>query len=627
MAHHDLIIHPLVLRCVRVVRLADVTPRMRRITVSGEQLGAFSRDGQEFPEFATPGFDDHVKLIFASDGDVAAVLPTQLPLGIEWAPSDTRQGRDYTPTRFDPESQELDLDFVLHGDGPAATWAMHASVGDELWFAGPKSSTVFPTEVGWVLLAGDETAIPAITRFLQERPVDAPVRVIMTIAQEHAKQELPLRPTDRITWVRAEASNERALAEAVAKLQVPAGVPYVWAAAESRALLPLRKLARAFGAPKSHVNITGYWHHRDEAGAAATTDGVSALPESPTHWFALRAALQLGLLDALAAEPLTLDVLAERVGSTPSRLAPLADLLGQLSVIARLDGGLVCLDRLGEELCEDEHAQERYVGLEAEQVLALAELPGALRIGHAANAGDIAHQEHAHQEHAHQAVPSRAESAWHLGRGSTFRASVEAEPEYFVELMEQASGLPHVLAGLARQPVWEQRERILVTGPGALEIADALHAGLPQERARPSLIIHETAGPLAVLRAGAGSRPGPGSAAEVLSYTTELPEDLDLVVTALALGHRTDAEAIELLRTLASGATHAVLIERLTPDGLSPAASATQALVDFATLGTPTRTPEATLRLVESAGWTVRGREKLGWGIESVELSVSAPGS
>ncbi len=67
--------HPLVLRRVTVRRVHEVTPRMRRVVLGGADLAAFTRDGIDRPAFAAPGFDDHVKLILASDGDVRAALP------------------------------------------------------------------------------------------------------------------------------------------------------------------------------------------------------------------------------------------------------------------------------------------------------------------------------------------------------------------------------------------------------------------------------------------------------------------------------------------------------------------------------------------------------------------------
>uniref|UniRef100_UPI0027D31A3E siderophore-interacting protein n=1 Tax=Microbacterium sp. 18062 TaxID=2681410 RepID=UPI0027D31A3E len=184
-------------------RIRDITPRMRRITLSGAELDAFESAAGSHPEFAAPGFDDHVKLIFASDGDIAGAVPRQLTHGIEWGPSETRLGRDYTPRRIERTDAgiELDLDFVLHGEGPAASWAGAAVPGDPLWFVGPKSSTVLPDGLDWVLLAGDETALPAIGRYLDERPSEAPVRVVVLVEDAAAKQQLALRAGDRVEWI------------------------------------------------------------------------------------------------------------------------------------------------------------------------------------------------------------------------------------------------------------------------------------------------------------------------------------------------------------------------------------------------------------------------------------------
>lgn len=613
MAHHALVVHPLVLRQARVERVVDVTPRMRRVTLTGEQLGAFTTGSIELPAFASPAFDDHVKLIFASDGDVHSVLPTQLPHGIEWEPSSTRQGRDYTPRRYDPETRELDLDFVLHGDGPAASWARDARPGDELWFAGPKSSTVVPADVDWVLLAGDETALPAIARFFEERPVAAPVRAVVAVSDPEARQELAVGQADAVEWVVADAGDETALAAAVERVEPLPGTPYVWAAAESRSLLAVRRRARALGAPKSHVNITGYWHLRDEedrggdgaSGEAAGAPGGSAgLPSPPVEWFAVRAALRLGLLDAVADGALGIGTLADELGVEATSLRVLADVLtggdiltiegGAGATVGPEDGAAVGaavvagtgeeerigLGRLGEELVEDEHARERFDGMAADQVLALAALPEAM---------------------------TGVGPAWRIAHRSTLRQTVVADAAEYAELVEHAEGAASVFTGLPASPVWRGCRRIAVTGPGALAVAEALSATV----AAPLTVVEEP-GPLGALREAAGENPG-------VSFS-ESWDGHELAVAALALAHRTDGEARELLAQLREAAPAAVLVEQLTPDGLSPASRAHAALVDLGTLGDPPRTAETVLSLAAEAGWRVAARRKLGWGIEAVEL-------
>ena len=111
--------HDLKLRVLTVVRTEQITPHMRRITLAGDDL-----DG-----FVSPAHDDHVKLFFPAPGQTIPCFPC-------WAmgriPSSMREGarpiaRNYTPRRYDAERRELEIDFVLHGDGPAASWAAQAA--------------------------------------------------------------------------------------------------------------------------------------------------------------------------------------------------------------------------------------------------------------------------------------------------------------------------------------------------------------------------------------------------------------------------------------------------------------------------------------------------------------------
>ncbi|MCT1357720.1 siderophore-interacting protein [Rothia kristinae] len=103
-------VHPLVVRTVRVLSVQEVTPRMRRIRLGGEQLSSFVPAGLETtaPAFRAPSFDDHVKLIFAENGPVQAVLPRKLSEGIEWTPASARITRDYTPRAVDTDAGGAD---------------------------------------------------------------------------------------------------------------------------------------------------------------------------------------------------------------------------------------------------------------------------------------------------------------------------------------------------------------------------------------------------------------------------------------------------------------------------------------------------------------------------------------
>jgi NADPH-dependent ferric siderophore reductase len=89
-----------VMRRVRVTRVEQLSPRMVRVTFTGDDLGAFAWNGPAA----------HIKLIFPEDGQTEPLMPQ--PDG----PRSTRM-RTYTPRRFDPAVPELDVEFVLHAEG------------------------------------------------------------------------------------------------------------------------------------------------------------------------------------------------------------------------------------------------------------------------------------------------------------------------------------------------------------------------------------------------------------------------------------------------------------------------------------------------------------------------------
>ncbi|MFJ6147347.1 SIP domain-containing protein [Streptomyces anulatus] len=577
--------HPLVLRRVTVRRVEEVTPRMRRVVLGGEDLAAFTRDGIDHPGFAAPGFDDHIKLILASDGDVRAALPAQLPHGIEWTPAEHRLTRDYTPRRVDHRAGELHLDFVVHGEGPAETWSASAREGDELWFVGPKSSLRLPERLDWILLVGDETALPAIGRFLDERPLDAPAHVLVTVSDDAARQELALRDGDTITWVVAEPGDAAALDAAVRALPSPEGEGFVWAAAESRALLPVRRyLQRERKLPKDRVNITGYWHREEAAApeaqgtADAAAQGPAEIP-SPLPWLVARAALQLGVVDAVADTPgLSADALAARVGVTGPGIGVLLPLLAAYDVVVGADDGAgLRLGPVGEELTDD-HEREEYTGHEAELLLALAHLAPALRDG---------------------------TSPWRLASGATLHGTVTHDADRYGELVEECEQLVFLLTGLTADPLWENVGTCLLTGPGSASVV----AALDDAGRRPRLRIAEEATPAEVLR-------GQVTAPDRIDWTAG---PADVAVAAKALAHRTDEEAAQLLTRLAEWTGTAVLVEASRPDGLSPHA-AEAALHAYTATGSPLRDSAAIAALAERSGWSVDRTIALGWGTEATVL-------
>lgn len=102
--------------------------------------------------------------------------------------------RDYTPRHFDAARRELTLDFILHDAGPATAWAQQVKIGDQLGIGGPRGSQVVADVFDWYLLLGDETAMPAIGRRLEELSDDVRAIVLIEVDDEQDALRSPAAP-------------------------------------------------------------------------------------------------------------------------------------------------------------------------------------------------------------------------------------------------------------------------------------------------------------------------------------------------------------------------------------------------------------------------------------------------
>jgi NADPH-dependent ferric siderophore reductase len=237
--------HEIKRRKLEVLRVTDITPKMRRITLHGPDLTGF----------ISLGTDDHVKLIFATTPEEQAALDSFVP----GAPSDGPKPvmRDYTPRRYDSASGELDIDFVLHGDGPAASWAEQAEPGQFLHIAGPRGSMIVPDIFDSYLLIGDETALPAIARRLEELPGHRNALVVVEVADQGEQQVFDSQAQVDVIWI---VRGEQSLLDVTRRLEMPEGKLYAWVATESGLSRKLRRvLLDEFGLEEEFVKAAGYW--------------------------------------------------------------------------------------------------------------------------------------------------------------------------------------------------------------------------------------------------------------------------------------------------------------------------------------------------------------------------------
>lgn len=213
--------------------------------------------------------------------------------------------RTYTVRRVDVAARELTVDFVVHHEaGPAGAWAERAAVGDELVIVGPDERSPHsrvgldwhPRTARRLLLAGDETAAPAICSILESLDPRCEVDAFVEVprAEDELRPELPAASGVRLTWLaRGDRPHGDALIEAVtawttrhadvlARAAAPRPQPleeidvdrdllwdspeggdgefYAWMAGESATVKTLRRLlVSECGVDRKRVAFMGYW--------------------------------------------------------------------------------------------------------------------------------------------------------------------------------------------------------------------------------------------------------------------------------------------------------------------------------------------------------------------------------
>ncbi|GGQ81517.1 siderophore-interacting protein [Couchioplanes azureus] len=236
-----------------VTRVEWLSPHMVRLVLGGPGLRGLA---------AGACSDHYVKLQFPRPG-VAYPEPFDLGLIRATMPRESWPVvRTYTVRRWLPEVPELWLDFVVHGDeGVAGPWAAAARVGDPVRFLGPGGGYAPDPAAGWHLLAGDESALPAIAAALEAMPAGARVHAFVEVAGPADEQALETAAKAEVTWLhRGARPVGEALVAAVRGLAWPDGDVQAFVHGEATFVKELRRLLRVEKqVPMDRLSISGYW--------------------------------------------------------------------------------------------------------------------------------------------------------------------------------------------------------------------------------------------------------------------------------------------------------------------------------------------------------------------------------
>ena len=224
---------------------------MLRVTLSGPELNGLQ-----------PGLPAaSLRLLLPAPGATDVVVPTWN--GNEFLFEDASRPviRTLTPLGLNPDSNELDIEIVRHGHGPLSNWADTAQPGDHVAISGMGRGYDIDTVARFFLLAGDESALPAISTLLPALPSEADVQVFVELSDPDASLELPPHNNMALQW--CELANAArpgdALVAAVADAVLDPDVR-VWAAGEAAAMQRIRRhLFDERHLSRAHSVIRGYW--------------------------------------------------------------------------------------------------------------------------------------------------------------------------------------------------------------------------------------------------------------------------------------------------------------------------------------------------------------------------------
>lgn len=284
---------------LQVSRVAVLTPHFVRITLTGDELR----------HFGTAGFDQRIKVVLPDESGAYADFGQHEAAG-DWydrwraLPHERRNVfRTYTVRRIDPGAREIDVDFVVHHDaGPAGRWATTAAPGESVVIVGPDERGAgsgggvdwHPGTADRLLLAGDETALPAICSILERLspravadvfleipsaddilPTSSPAQTaVRWLVRDDAAHGSLLPPALR-EWTagaqdllrRAAAPRRQELADLDVDVDLLWDAPddgdgefYAWIAGEADAIKTVRRhLVSECGVDRRRVAFMGYW--------------------------------------------------------------------------------------------------------------------------------------------------------------------------------------------------------------------------------------------------------------------------------------------------------------------------------------------------------------------------------
>jgi NADPH-dependent ferric siderophore reductase len=234
---------------LEVIDSTQITPSMRRIRCTAPGLAQLS---------------------YLPGQDVMLSVPT---------PSGPSFRRRYTIRSFEPDVPAIAIDFVLHGDGPAAAWAASVQPGGRIEGIGPRGKITVDPHADWHLFAGDDSALPASLAMAESLPEPDSAVVILEVdgADDQQRTDAPDGRELSVHWVHRAGEDPASgahLVAALAAVPLPSGRGHAYLAGELGVVAAMRRVLLERGMAAGQISAKPYWR----AGRANAAHGE---PERP----------------------------------------------------------------------------------------------------------------------------------------------------------------------------------------------------------------------------------------------------------------------------------------------------------------------------------------------------------
>ena len=242
-------------REMTVVEVSDLTPRMRRVRLAGEDLERFARFGGM-----------HVRMLFPTKAVPEPDWPTLGANGLAAWPPENRKptARAYTIRRLDVDGGWMDVDFLIHeGESVGSRWASAVRAGMKVGIMGPVGRPV-TMDAKWYVLGADETGLPALSRMLETLPPATRGIAFVEVADEAERHPIDNRTGIELHWILRDgipAGSDDRLAKAVLAVEWPRDLAcFGWFASEADAASLVRDTWRNDrGLGRDQTLAATYW--------------------------------------------------------------------------------------------------------------------------------------------------------------------------------------------------------------------------------------------------------------------------------------------------------------------------------------------------------------------------------